>query len=137
MKRKSKKQLRKQLIREAAQAASIARKARKKAYRQPEMALLKATPILRFHGQLIVEPKEQAILAATKLSRCHEEDQLVYFADGAVALAQKNVCSQDTREEKRRRKFNLAAAVARKASEASDWRLISFSVPQSGKTYYL
>lgn len=137
MKQKSKKQLRKQLIREAAQAASVARKARKKAYRQSEMALLKATPILRFHGRLIMEPREHAILAAITLSQYHEEDQLIYFADGAVDLAQKNVCSQDTPKEKRRRKFNLAAAVAHKASEASDWRLVSFSVPQSGKKYYL
>ena len=101
------------------------------------MALLKATPILRFHGQLTVESREHAILAATKLSQYHEEDQLVYFADGAVDLAQKNACSQDTPKEEKRRKFNLAAAVAHKASEESDWQPLSFSVPQAGKKYYL
>lgn len=137
MKRKAKKKLRKQLIREAAREASIARKARRKAGHQSEMALLKATPILRFHGQLIVESRESALLTAKKLSERQNEDDLVYFTDGAVHLTEKNEGSPGPPQEKRRRKFNLAAAVAHKASEESGWKLVSFSVPQGGKRYYL
>lgn len=127
----------KQIIREAAQEARIARKAGKKAYHQSELALLEATPILRFYGQLVVEPRESALLTATELSQQHKEDRLVYFADGAVAnvadhLAERNKGSQDIPKE-RRRTFNLAAAVAPTVSETSECKLVSFSVLQGGK----
>lgn len=78
----------------------MARKARKKACHQSEMALLKATPILCFYGQSIVESRELALLTATKLSQYYKEDQLLFFADGAVHLVAKNEGSQDTLKEK-------------------------------------
>lgn len=133
MKQKSKNQLIKQMMRETLQEAARAGRERRKTSRQAEMALLDATSTssLRFHGQLVIESKETAIITATELSSHSKKEDLVYYTDGAVHLAE-----NDKRPGSQRRKFTLAAAVAHKTPDADGWRQVSFSVPQDGKKYY-
>lgn len=127
MKRKTKKQLIREMARKAAQEASIARKTVKKANFQAEIALLKVTSDLRFWGQLIIQPSETALVEAMNDdSQCRKEPTLVYFTDGAVHKMQGPG-----------NQIKLAASVTHRATKSSGWKVVAFSVPPGGKRHYL
>lgn len=141
MKRKSEKQI----ARETAKHISMVKKSRKKASAQTEAALFAATSILRFHGRLVIQPREAAILKAMEMSH-YEEGQMAFFTDGAVHIREnkrdivhrappKPVQCQS--RDPRQTKVKLAAAIAYKATESSDWIVKAFTVPSRGRRYYL
>ncbi|KAL7937905.1 hypothetical protein V8C35DRAFT_290248 [Trichoderma chlorosporum] len=136
MKRKTEKQL----TRETAEHMSMVKKSRKQASLETEKALFSAASVLRFHGQLIIQPREAAVSKAMEL--CNgKEGQLLFFTDGAVHSASKED-KQDILHgdpPSRGSKVKLAAAVAYKhdAIESSEWAVKSFSVPPGGRHYYL
>lgn len=74
------------VCRETALHISSTAKANKKANLRRELALLRATAELKFHGQVIIEPREDATLAATTTRNSQNPDgtrQLVFFVDGS------------------------------------------------------
>lgn len=139
----------KQLAHETAKHISMVKQSRKNTSLQTEKALFTAAPILRFHGQLIIQPREAAILKAIEISRC-KEGQLAFFTDGAVHITSKenkqNTLHRASPKQAqglcrgpppRRNRVKLAAAVAYEATESSEWIVKSFSVPPGGRYYYL
>lgn len=138
MKRKTEKQLARETAKHIAmvkQSRAMDKQARKIASRQTEMALLTAAPIPSFCGQLIIQPREPAILKGTEESR-YKSEHLVYFVDGAVHMPAKG--NHQNTSKSTRRQVKLAAAVAYKATEGSGWIVTSFSVPLGRRNrYYL
>jgi hypothetical protein len=81
MKRKSEKQM----ARETAEHMSMVERSRKEASVQIEAALFAATFILRFHGELIIQSRETAIVKAMEMPH-YEEGRIVFFTGGAVHI---------------------------------------------------
>lgn len=142
MKRKSEKQI----ARETAKHMSMVKKSRNKVSIQIEAALFAAASILRFHGQLVIQPRGAAILKAIEMSHC-EDGQMVFFTDGAVhfrenkqdpahrASSEQAQC-QSRDPPLRQKKVKLAAAIAYKDTKSSEWVVKAFTVPLAGR-YYL
>ncbi|EHK44012.1 uncharacterized protein TrAtP1_008473 [Trichoderma atroviride] len=144
MKRKSEKQI----ARETAKHISMVKKSRKKASIQNETALFAAASILRFHGELVIQPREVAIIKGVDMSHC-DEGQMVFFTDGAVHIRKnqddivhqaspKQAQCQSRHHPLRRNKVKLAAAIAYKVAKSSEWTVRAFTVPKGGRgRYYL
>lgn len=127
----------KQLARETAQHICMIKKLRKDVGLHTEMTLLTAATTRQFHGQLIVQDREAAILKAIELSH-YKEEQLTFFTDGAVHIPsnekKQHSLNRDLSGQRHRlKKIRLAAAVAYKAAETSEWTVKSFSVAQGGR----
>lgn len=126
----------------------MVKKSRKKASTQIEAALFAAASIQRFHGKLVIQPRETAISEATELSH-YEEGRMVFFTDGAVHIRKdqdgtvhraspKQAQCQSRHPPLRRNKFKLAAAIAYQVAKDSEWTVRAFTVPMGGRgRYYL
>lgn len=126
----------------------MVKKSRKKASIQIEAALFAAASILRFDGELVIQPRETAISEATEMSH-YEEGRMVFFTDGAVHIrkTQDGTVQQASPEQAqcqsrhprlRRNKVKLAAAIAYKIAKSSEWTVRAFTVPTGSRgRYYL
>ncbi|KAL7898089.1 hypothetical protein HDV63DRAFT_394537 [Trichoderma sp. SZMC 28014] len=144
MKRKSEKQI----ARETAEHISMVKKSRKKASTQIEAALFAAASILRFHGELVIQPREMAISEATEMSH-YEQGRMVFFTDGAVHVRKNQDGTVDRASPEQaqcqschprllRNKVKLAAAIVYKVAKSSEWTVRAFTVPTgSTRKYYL
>jgi hypothetical protein len=124
MKQKTKKQL----AREHKKHIATLRRTCPAASRQVEEALFTAAPdYLRFCGQLIIEPREEAIATGKDLS-LPREGQFVFFTDGG--------CHRFP-ERPPHKQMKLGAGVAHRTRESGEWSVVAFSVHCGRMPYYL
>lgn len=100
----------------------------KKVNSRRELALLRSTAELRFVGDVIIQSRDNAILAARESSRpsseCAEK-QLVFYVDGSLFF----------KRGKRNAKRCAGAAVVFQADDGQDWQERVFSLPRESDTF--
>lgn len=102
-------------------------KENKKANLRRELALLRATADLRFHGQIIIESREDAILTATTTRNSEPGDesrQLVFFVDGSRFT---NIKDKRNRKAPKSGKAAGAAVVYQRLDEEWEERAFCFA----------
>lgn len=100
----------------------------KKVNSRRELALLRSTAELRFVGDVIIQSRDDAILAARESSRPSSEcpeTQLVFYVDGSLFF----------KRGKRNAKRCAGAAVVFQADDDQDWHERVFSLPRESDTF--
>lgn len=100
----------------------------KKVNSRRELALLRSTAELRFVGDVIIQSRDDAILAARESSRPSSEfaeKQLVLYVDGSLFF----------KRGKRNAKRCAGAAVVFQADDGQDWQERVFSLPPESDTF--
>lgn len=99
----------------------------KKVNARRELALLRSTADMRFVGDVIIQSRDDAILAARESSRpsseCAEK-QLLFYVDGSLFF----------KRGKRNAKRCAGAAVVFQAEDGQDWQERVFSLPRESDT---
>ena len=107
-------------------------KQNKKANHQRELALLEATPDLRFHGKIIIESREDAIataIASKNSEPADETQQLVFFVGGSRFT---NIKDKRKRKAPSSRKATGAAVVYQ--TREQEWEQRVFCLPDGFKS---
>lgn len=99
----------------------------KKVNARRELVLLRSTEELRFVGDVIIQSRDEAILAARESSLARSEcaeNQLVFYVDGSLFF----------KRGKRNAKRCAGAAVVFQADDGQDWQERVFSLPRESDT---